>query len=78
MTENKVRIGDNVKWRGCFGMDAPRSAVVTGLEITDAPRTKYGREVEEASWELVRQNRVLFTLDNGHWAYGEQISKKEK
>lgn len=69
----KVKIGDTVKWRGGFGMDAPRSAVVAGLSITDYPREKYGEEVDEVDSSLIDQNRVLFDLENGHWAYSDQI-----
>jgi hypothetical protein len=55
-------------------MDAPRPAVVETMEVTDMPRMKEGRDVDEVSWDLVRANRVVFGLDNGHWAYGEQIT----
>jgi len=69
-----VKIGDYVMWRGCFGMEAPKKVKVVGLDVTEYPREKYGEEVESASWNLVRQNRVVFTLDNESWAYSEQIS----
>jgi len=70
----QVKVGDYVMWRGDFGMAAPRRAKVTGLEVTERSREKYGEEVESVDWSLVRQNRVLFTLDNESWAYSEQIS----
>ena len=63
---NTVKVGDKVMWRGCFGSDAPRIAVVEWTEITAAPRMKDGKEAEEAPWTLVRDNRVLFGLDNEH------------
>ena len=44
------------------------------ITVTDYPREKYGDDREEADWELVRLNRVCVCLNNGHWAYGEQIS----
>ena len=68
-----VKIGDTVKWHGGFGMDAPRSAVVSGLTITDYPRDKYGIEADEVDSSLIEQNRVCFDLENGHWAYSDQI-----
>ena len=68
-----VKIGDTVKWRGSFGMDAPKSAVVSGLTITDYPRDKDGIDVDEVDSSLIAENRVLFELENGHWAYSEQI-----
>ena len=71
----KVKIGDKVIWRGGWGSDAPQEATVTGMEITEQPRSKYGEEATEAPWFLVEENRVIFDLDNGHWAYGEQISQ---
>lgn len=69
----KVKIGDPVKWKGCFGMDAPRTAHVLEMQVTDHPRGKYGKDVTEVDVELIRQNRVCFVLDNNHWAYSEQI-----
>ena len=71
----KVKIGDTVLWRGGWGSDAPLAAVVDGLDITDEPREKYGTPVQEAYWADVQDNRVLFSLSNGHWAYGSQISE---
>lgn len=69
-----VRIGDQVWWKGAFGMQPPKLAKVEAMERTEYPRDKYGVEdLESASWDLVRENKVLFTLDNGHWAYSEQI-----
>ncbi len=69
----KVKVGDTVKWRGCWGTDAPQNAVVAGLSITEMPRDKYGEEVNEVDSSLIKQNRVLFDLENGHWAYSDQV-----
>lgn len=68
-----VKIGDTVNWKGCFGMDAPRAAKVVSMELTDYPRAKYGKVVNEVTAEQIAENRVLFTLDNNHWCYSEQI-----
>ena len=73
MSKGSIKIGDDVKWRGCFGMDAARTATVTGMEITDLPRQKYGKKVNAVPVSLVRANRVVFNLSNGHWAYADQI-----
>jgi hypothetical protein len=72
---NTLRVGDSVKWAGNWGCDNPETAVVTGMEVTALPREKYGTEVDEVDWSQVDDNRVVFTLDNGHWAYSEQISR---
>lgn len=68
-----IKIGDTVHWRGCFGMNAPMSAKVVCMELTEYPRSKNGVEVDEVTVDMVAKNRVLFTLDNNHWAYSEQI-----
>ena len=68
-----VRVGDKVEWCGCFGLDAPRVARVTKLELTDRARSKYGKPVDSVLWSDVLENRVLFTLSTGNWAYSEQI-----
>lgn len=76
--QTNLRIGDSVLWRGAFGTHAPQPARVTGITITDGPREKYGRSAPNAPWALVRCNRVVVDLDNGYWAYGEQISPSEE
>ena len=77
MENENLKIGDLVMWRGCFGMDDPLPALVTGLTVTDYPREKYGHSVEEVSWTTVWDNCCVVFFDNGHWAYGEQISLAE-
>lgn len=71
---NTVKIGDTVMWRGDFGRGKPEPVKVVGMELTETPRAKYGVSVDEALWSSVKTNRVIFTLDNNKWAYGEQIS----
>lgn len=68
-----LKVGDTVQWRGGFGRDEPRPAVIDHMEITTEPRCKYGDPAESVSFELVRSNRVVFGLTNGHWCYAEQI-----
>ena len=72
-----LRIGDTVRWRGCFGMDGALPATVTEIEVTDYPRSKYGKAVREVEWATVRDNLAVVTLSNGHWAYGEQIEEAQ-
>jgi hypothetical protein len=71
---NILKVGDAVSWKGSFGMAAPQIVRVQGMEITEYPRTKEGDPVDEVSWDIVKENRVIFDLDNGHWAYSEQIT----
>ena len=74
----KLKVGDKVMWRGAFGMDAPKVAEVTGMEVTERSRDKHGESVSEVSWELVRANIVAFSLTyegEYYWAYSDQISQ---
>ena len=70
-----LKVGDEVMWSGCFGMDEPQKVRVTGIEVTETPRTKYGEEVSEVDWDIINQNRALISLNNNHWCYAEQISR---
>ena len=70
-----LKVGDKVMWSGCFGMEEPQPVRVTGIEITEVPRSKYGEEVNSVSWEIIAENRALISLANNHWCYAEQISK---
>ena len=74
--ENILKIGDKILYRPSFGWGTPVEVVVKGLEITDYPREKYGETVKAVDIATVKANRVLMTLDNGHWAYGEQFDRK--
>jgi hypothetical protein len=66
-----LKIGDKVMWRGGFGNDAPKEAVVESIELCKAGE-KYGNSVDEVSWD--KKNRIVVDLNNGHWARGSQIS----
>jgi len=71
---NKLKIGDVVIWKGSWGSDAPQQATVEGIDLTKGG--KYGEPVNEIKWSQVYDRNVVVTLDNGHWAYGSQISKQ--
>ena len=68
-----LKIGDTVLWRGGFGSEPARLAVVEGIEITGG--YKYGDSVDEVPWSEVYDRNVTVDLENGHWAYAEQIRK---
>ena len=31
----KLKVGEVVKWEGCFGTDIPKDAVIRGIQITN-------------------------------------------
>ena len=66
-----LNIGDTVLWAGGFGANPEQFAKVTGIEITGGG--KYGDAVESAPWSQIHDRNAVVTLDNGHWAYAEQI-----
>ena len=70
-----LKKGDTVIWRGSWGNDLPKEAKVTSIEICPNGM-KNGEEVNEVPWDMVNGRNVVVDLDNGHWAYGDQISKK--
>ena len=67
-----LRVGDRVVYRPYWGKDVPRVAVVTSMTVTAEPREKYGEEVQEVPWDVVRANRCIVSLGSS-WAYGSQI-----
>ena len=68
-----IHIDDYVSYRPGFGADAPRPAKVQGLTLTKEPRDKYGVDAKKVSVDEIIENRVVFSLDDGHWAYSDQI-----
>lgn len=76
--ETVVGIGSTVWWRGGWGTEPPRSALVEGLTITTEQREKYGTQVETTTLYSIFDNRCVLDLkiggQYGHvWAYGSQI-----
>ena len=69
----RIKSGDVLRYRGCFGPGPIKWATVPQLEVTPEPRGKYGVEVSEVEESVVRENRVMFSFNDGHWAYGSQI-----
>ncbi len=65
----KLKVGDEVIWRGSWGKDLPKVVKVTCIEINDI-------NVSSIDWDKVESRSVVVDLDNGHWAYGFQIAKK--
>lgn len=73
--KDTLHVGDMVFWRGRWGQDNPLPAVVKGISVgynTDAEAT-----VESIEWANVNSRDVIVDLDNGHWAYGNQINQLE-
>jgi len=67
-----IRVGDTVIWRGSWGKDAPIPAKIVSMELCEHEREKYGISVSEA--HDIDKNRLVVSLDNGHWAYGMQLT----
>ena len=64
--DKQLQGGDKVLWRGGFGTHQPQVATVMDMAITEGPRPKYGASVIAVDWTVVRANRAVFDLDNGH------------
>lgn len=70
-----IKIGDSVLWSGCWGRDPQQRTTIT--EIEHCPNGgKYGESVNEI--DTNRKDECVFTLENGHWAYGYQIQLTNK
>lgn len=70
-----IKVGDSVSWRGAWGSQPAKLAKVIHIEKTENPRQKYGYAVNEIL--VIEKNHGVFSLDNGHWAYGDQIEHIE-
>ena len=55
-----------------FGtMDAPTIVEVKYIQRSEYKRDKYGVEVDSVPFS--EREYCVFSLNNGHWCYGEQI-----
>jgi hypothetical protein len=68
----KLKVGDVVLWRGSFGTAPAKRARVIAIELCHGAHEKDGDPVDEVESRLL--GRCCVDLDNGHWAYGDQIS----
>jgi hypothetical protein len=51
-------------------------AKIKHIEVVEPGEKEDGISVKKFYWSM--KNQVVVDLDNGHWAYGETISKSEK
>lgn len=73
-----LNVNDTVIWRGAWGQEAPKPAKVEGIEIVPKGQKYGGKEVQRVEWEkVINSGTIIVTLDNGHWAYGDQLSPIE-
>ena len=68
-----MKTGMKVVYRGCWGQDAPKEAIVESMELCEHEHEKYGEPVDEVPAEDVK--RCCVCLSDGHWAYGYQITE---
>ena len=73
--KDTLHVGDMVFWRGRWGQDNPLPAVVKGISV--GSNTDAETPVESIEWDAVNSRDVIVDLDNGHWAYGNQINQLE-
>jgi hypothetical protein len=72
--EGNVSVGDTVMWRGGWGEDPAKPAVVEGIEI-NTRGGKDGDPVNTAPWSAMTRENAILSLNNGHWCYGDAIGK---
>lgn len=70
---DKVKVGSRVMWKGGFGNDPAREAVILSIELCEHENSKYGRNV--LGVDVRDLYRCCVGLANGHWAYGYQITE---
>jgi len=73
--EGKLKIGDEVIWRGRWGKEAPEQVKITSIEVCNG--SKYGMGLSEVEWSDIKLNprNYVFDLNNEHWAYGYQLTE---
>jgi hypothetical protein len=74
MDTNILNVGDTVNWKGSFGLSLAQPAKITGMEWCKVG-SKEGRPIKHIDWDKANSRQLVVDLDNGHWAYGTQLSK---
>ena len=68
-----LKVGMSVIYRTSFGCGERAEAKVESIELCECEHEKYGEPMEEVPVEDVR--RCCLDLNDGHWAYGYQITE---
>lgn len=66
--EEEIRVGNEVRYRGAFGVGGIKTARVTSITLGG----KEGTEVDAVPLDSLKDWDTL-SLDNHHWIYGYQI-----
>ncbi len=72
---NILKVGDTVKWRGCFGSDNAENAVIESIQQGAYSGDKDGVDVDGVLWSDFTDRDYIVTLTNGFWAWAYQIDK---
>lgn len=67
-----IKVGDTINWSGGFGRQAAKKAIILSISLCEKGE-KYGTPVDFI--DVAQKYKCTFDLDNGHWAYGDQISQ---
>ena len=80
MATGKLKVGDKVMWRGAWGQEPAKEATIESMSL--CPKgSKHCRDIKSADWNTVKghgRGQILVDLDNGHWAYGDQLDPIKK
>lgn len=69
-----LNVGDSVYWSGTWGNDPECVVKVQG--ITDNKNgSKGGPSIKSIPWAKIDGRNIIVDLDNGHWAYGDQLRR---
>ena len=60
---NVLKVGDNVLWRGRFGLDEPQKAKITGIQVNIENGSKEGVSVNKISWSSVKERKQILDLE---------------
>lgn len=66
----KIKIGQRIKYQP-WG-ERPTFATIEDIEVCESGE-KNGDSVDEADTRPAFGKRLVISLDNGHWCYGDQV-----
>ena len=72
-----IKQGDTVLWRARWGAAPPVPATVEAIDFSPSGNPKGGATVEVPEIATTEKHLCIFVLDNGHWAYGQNVEAME-
>lgn len=70
VSDVSLEVGQEVMWSGSWGISSKKKATITSISVFSDETPLLSVE-----WDRLNDRSIVVSLDNGHWAYGFQLTR---